>query len=123
MASCPSCAASNPDAARFCMACGVALLAPAGATVRSDGRAAAPAGNGASLPTESTGPGVAVRETRRTVTVLFSDLADSTALGEQLDPETVRRVLDRYFATMRVVIARHGGTVEKFVGDAIMAVF
>jgi class 3 adenylate cyclase/tetratricopeptide (TPR) repeat protein len=123
MASCPSCAASNPDAARFCMACGVALLAPAGATVRSDGRAAAPAGNGASLPTESTGPGVAVRETRRTVTILFSDLADSTGLGERLEPETVRRVLDRYFGAMRVVIERHGGTVEKFVGDAIMAVF
>ena len=105
------------------MACGVALLAPAGATVRADGRSAAPAGNGARVPAESASPGVAVRETRRTVTVLFSDLADSTALGEQLDPETVRRVLDRYFATMRVVIERHGGTVEKFVGDAIMAIF
>jgi class 3 adenylate cyclase/tetratricopeptide (TPR) repeat protein len=93
------------------MTCGAAMLAGAGATVRPDSRAASP------------GPGVAVRETRRTVTVLFSDLTDSTGLGERLDAETVRRVMDRYFGTMRVVIERHGGTVEKFVGDAIMAVF
>ena len=63
------------------------------------------------------------RETRRTVTVLFTDLADSTGLGERLDPESVRRVIERYFGAMRDVIERHGGTVEKFIGDAIMAVF
>ncbi|MBA2555958.1 MAG: AAA family ATPase, partial [Chloroflexi bacterium] len=63
------------------------------------------------------------RETRRTVTVLFSDVSGSTALGERLDPESLRGVMSRYFAEMRRVIERHGGTVEKFIGDAVMAVF
>jgi class 3 adenylate cyclase/predicted ATPase len=65
----------------------------------------------------------AAREQRKTVTVLFCDVTGSTALGERLDPETVRRVMRRYFDEMRIVIERHGGTVEKFIGDAVMAVF
>jgi class 3 adenylate cyclase len=60
---------------------------------------------------------------RKTVTVLFSDVAGSTALGERLDPEATRRVLGRYFDEARAVIERHGGAVEKFMGDAVMAVF
>src|SRR5829696_8601465 len=60
---------------------------------------------------------------RRTVTVLFADVADSTPLGEQLDPESLRRVMSRFFERMSVVLERHGGTVEKFIGDAVMAVF
>ncbi len=63
------------------------------------------------------------RESRRRVTVLFCDLADSTAMGERLDPEVLRRVLSRYYDTARGVVERHGGVVEKFVGDAVMAVF
>ncbi len=62
-------------------------------------------------------------QARKTVTVLFCDLTGSTALGEQLDPETLREVVQRYFDEMRAVIERHGGTVEKFIGDAVMAVF
>src|SRR6184192_778479 len=60
---------------------------------------------------------------RRTVTVLFADVADSTPLGERLDPETVRQVMSRWFERMSEVLERHGGTVEKFIGDAVMAVF
>jgi class 3 adenylate cyclase/tetratricopeptide (TPR) repeat protein len=60
---------------------------------------------------------------RRTVTVLFADIADSTPLGERLDPESLRRVMSRYFDGMCTVLERHGGTVEKFIGDAVMAVF
>jgi class 3 adenylate cyclase len=63
------------------------------------------------------------REERKTVTVLFCDLVGSTELGERLDPESLRRVLARYFDTVRAVIERHGGSVEKFIGDAVMAVF
>jgi class 3 adenylate cyclase len=63
------------------------------------------------------------RETRRTVTLLFTDVTGSTALGEQLDPEAYRGVMSRYFAIARAAIERHGGTVEKFVGDAVLAVF
>ncbi len=93
MATCPNCAEQNPDGARFCHACGAAL-------------AAAPA-----------------REVRKTVTVLFADVTGSTTLGEQLDPESFRRVMARYFEAARGSIEGHGGTVEKFVGDAVMAVF
>src|SRR5437764_13988989 len=60
---------------------------------------------------------------RRTVTVLFADVADSTPLGERLDPESLRQVMSRWFERMSEVLERHGGTVEKFIGDAVMAVF
>ena len=63
------------------------------------------------------------RDVRKTVTVLFSDIVASTALGERLDPESLRAVMTGYFAAMQAVLERHGGTVEKFIGDAIMAVF
>jgi class 3 adenylate cyclase/tetratricopeptide (TPR) repeat protein len=63
------------------------------------------------------------REVRKTVTVVFCDVTGSTALGEQLDPESLRRVMGRYFDEMRKVVERHEGTVEKFIGDAVMAVF
>src|SRR5262245_41697245 len=94
MTRCPSCGQENPEGFRFCGACGTALVA------------AEPA-----------------RELRKTVTVLFSDVTGSTAMGERLDPESTRRVMGRYFDSMRAAIERHGGTVEKFIGDAVMAVF
>src|SRR5436305_10705778 len=62
-------------------------------------------------------------EERRIVTVLFVDMAGSTALGDELDPEEMRRLLARYYAIAREAVDQHGGTVEKFIGDAVMAVF
>jgi class 3 adenylate cyclase len=62
-------------------------------------------------------------ERRRTVTVVFTDVSDSTALGDQLDAEALRRVMERYVAEARRAFERHGGTVEKFIGDAVVAVF
>ena len=94
MAACPSCGEANPARARFCLACGTPL-------------------------TES----AVAREMRKTVTIVFTDLTDSTPLSEQLDAETYRRVLSRYFIEVSRVLERHGGTVEKFIGDAVMAVF
>jgi class 3 adenylate cyclase len=63
------------------------------------------------------------RDSRRTVTLLFTDVTGSTAMGEQRDPEAYRDVMGRYFAVARAAVERHGGTVEKFVGDAVLAVF
>src|SRR5262245_27907290 len=63
------------------------------------------------------------REQRKTVTVLFCDVTGSTALGESTDPEALRALLARYFARMKAIVESHGGTVEKFIGDAVMAVF
>jgi class 3 adenylate cyclase/tetratricopeptide (TPR) repeat protein len=63
------------------------------------------------------------REQRKTVTVLFCDVTGSTALGESTDPEALRALLARYFERMKRIVESHGGTVEKFIGDAVMAVF
>ena len=62
-------------------------------------------------------------EERRLVTILFADVSGSTALGESLDPEDLRALLTRYYAIARDVVAEYGGTIEKFIGDAVMAVF
>src|SRR5262245_22869786 len=64
-----------------------------------------------------------MRAQRKVVTVLFCDLVGSTALGESTDPEVVRARLARTFEELRAILERHGGQVEKFVGDAVMAVF
>src|SRR4026207_215067 len=60
---------------------------------------------------------------RKVVTVLFCDVVGSTTLGESVDPEALRGLLARYFERMKTIIERHGGSVEKFIGDAVMAVF
>jgi class 3 adenylate cyclase/tetratricopeptide (TPR) repeat protein len=63
------------------------------------------------------------REVRKVVTVVFADVTGSTHLGEQLDPESLRAIMGRWFEAMRAVLERHGGTVEKFIGDAVVAVY
>src|SRR3954470_492045 len=60
---------------------------------------------------------------RKVVTVLFCDVVGSTALGESIDPEALQGLLARYFERMKAIVERHGGCVEKFIGDAVMAVF
>jgi class 3 adenylate cyclase len=60
---------------------------------------------------------------RKTVSVVFADVTGSTALGEALDPEAARKLMARYFEQARTILERHGGTVEKFIGDAVMAIF
>jgi class 3 adenylate cyclase len=94
VAICPSCGEENPDRFRLCGFCGTPLA-----------------------------PESAPRETRKLVTIVFSDLEGSTTLADALDTEVVREVLARYFEEMRAVLDAHGGTVEKYIGDAIMAVF
>ena len=93
---CPSCGEENPPRFRLCGYCGAPLTAAE------------------SLP---------AHEVRKTVTLIFSDLKDSTALGERLDSEALHEVKERYFSAMAAEIKRHGGKIEKYIGDAIMAVF
>jgi class 3 adenylate cyclase/tetratricopeptide (TPR) repeat protein len=94
MVACATCGRENPDDARFCNSCGAALTA---------------------APT--------AREERKVVTVLFADLVGFTSRAERMDPEDVRALLAPYWERLRGELERHGGTVEKFIGDAVMALF
>ena len=94
MVICERCGTESPSGFRFCGACGAAL------------------------PADERRGG-----TRKVITALFCDMAGSTALGERLDPEVLRNVINRYFESISETIERHGGTVQKFAGDAVMAVF
>src|SRR5947208_7151454 len=90
---CAACGQETPDGFRFCGRCAAPLTA------------------------------THAREERKVVTVLFADLVGFTSRAEQLDPEDVRATLSPYYARLRSEIERHGGTVEKFIGDAVMALF
>jgi class 3 adenylate cyclase len=92
---CAACGEPNSEGARFCSGCGAPLSSQR----------------------------VPIRQSRKVVTVLFSDVTGFTTISERIDPEALREVMQRYFAAMRDVIERHGGRVEKFIGDAVMAVF
>src|SRR4051812_46574123 len=94
MANCPACGQENPPAARFCLACGSAIVGESH-----------------------------TRDERRVVTVIFVDLVGVTARAEQLDPEEVRAVLTPYHEAVRREIESFGGVVEKFIGDAVMGIF
>jgi class 3 adenylate cyclase/tetratricopeptide (TPR) repeat protein len=91
---CPGCGEENPDRFRLCGYCGSVLVAQP-----------------------------PPQEVRKTVTVVFCDLKGSTELGDRLDSEALREVLALYFSAMKPVLEGHGGTIEKYIGDAIMAVF
>jgi predicted ATPase/class 3 adenylate cyclase len=80
-------------------------------------------GTAGMLATRPAEPDASAMEVRKTVTVLFTDLVESTRLSRQLDPEALRMLMSRYFDGMQAVVERHGGVVEKFIGDAVMAVF
>ena len=116
-AACPACGAANEPGVKFCGQCG------------SDVRVApAPLRAGGGTATLPSGPGfVAARPPasaeRRLVSILFADLVGFTALSESRDPEAVRDLLSRYFETAAQIIGSYGGTVEKFIGDAVMAVW
>src|SRR5256886_7674851 len=94
MPTCASCGHELPEGAKFCLECGAPVA-----------------------------PAAAPREQRKTVTVVFCDVTGSTELGESTDPEALRALLARYFERMQVIVEGHGGSVEKFIGDAVMAVF
>ena len=92
---CSTCGSANAAELQFCASCESPL------TQRASGAA----------------------DTRKVVTVLFADIVGSTALGDELDPESLRHLMAQYYQEMAAVIRGHGGTIEKFIGDAIMAVF
>src|ERR1700716_1142372 len=112
---CPACGARWRPPHRFCPNCG-APVSPA--TAQPPGSPATPRGTGLQVS-----PEIDIHEDRRLVSVLFADLSGSTPLGERLDPQDPRRVLGAFFAALVRPIQRYEGTVEKYMGDAVMAVF
>ena len=96
MAACPSCGEENPERARFCLACGQ----PLGAGVEAE-----------------------PEHFHATVTLLFSDVVGSTALGSRVDPEVLSHVMSAYYETMKPIVEDHAGRVVKFIGDALVAVW
>ena len=95
MAVCAKCGFEYPPGSRFCPGCAAPLTAQEGSA----------------------------RQSRRVVTALFGDVVGSTALAERLDPEVFREVMNKFFAAVREIIEHHGGTVAKFIGDAVFCVF
>jgi class 3 adenylate cyclase/predicted ATPase len=125
--SCSSCGTQNRPGRRFCAQCGAPLElkcpscgAPNEHDERFCGDCGAPLTSNGPAPAEATRAGVSER---RLVSVLFADLVSFTTLSERRDPEDVRELLDRYFDRCKTLIKRYGGTVEKFIGDAVMAVW
>ncbi len=117
---CPNCARSAEPDDRFCAGCGAILriscvacgrTAPAGSAFCAE--CGQPMDEGAGVP----------QEDRRRVSVLFVDMVEFTGFGERSDPEQVRAVQSDYFGTVRRVVRRYGGVVEKYIGDAVMALF
>src|SRR5438270_747023 len=148
MAQCAACSAENPAQAHFCMACGAPLerrcpacgaTATAGARFciecgenlegASGTRPAAAGGGQGPLDGRADGHAETVAgepqglDERRTVTVLFADLSGYTEVAEKLDPESVKRVLDQILERLGAEVDRHGGYVDKFIGDNVMAIF
>jgi len=133
---CPACGGENPDGSKFCLECGAALARACptcgtalpshakfcnecGTTLILAGQTTAATATPAQVPTPATGPGTELRH----VSVLFCDLVGFTPFSEKRDPEEVREVLSGYFDLARAIVARYGGVVQKFIGDAVMAVW
>src|SRR5437016_1447190 len=146
---CPNCGTVNIPSAKFCIECGTALT-PRGEntaplTMEGEARRVSTSLNSASTPIGTLGDQRSSRnakpaersgsyinpfprtttppEERRVVTIMFADIVSSTPLADRLDPEDMRAILAAYFNLMTEQIRRHGGTVEKYIGDAVMAVF
>ncbi len=143
MGSCSACSLENPAGARFCMGCGAALerscsscgelalegarfCMACGAPLDAVSAGSEPAGaqaHGASADEPSVALASPTLDERRTVTVLFADLSGYTAVAERLDPESVKRQLERILGRLGEEVVAYGGYVDKFIGDNVMAIF
>src|SRR5687768_170736 len=127
---CEACGTQNPERARFCMGCGAKLQARCpgcGEAVVEGARfciaCGTPLADGAPAPAPAAPSPAPLPEERRWVTVLFADMAGYTAMSERMDPEAVREVVDRCLGRLADEVRRFGGTIDKFIGDNLMALF
>src|SRR6266481_2441674 len=121
---CPNCGTINLPNAKFCIECGTALTpTPRGTNPLAATQAARSERQPDSSELDGSKSRLTAPEERRIVTIMFADITGSTPLADKLDPEDLRAILTGYFNLMTEQIRRHGGTVEKYIGDAVMAVF
>jgi len=121
---CPHCNTVNPPVAKFCIECGNALQAKAQTELAAPSATTpSPITNQHTEQTPSLPDRLSNPEERRVVTIMFADITGSTPLADRLDPEDMRAILTGYFNLMAEQIRKHGGTLEKYIGDAVMAVF
>src|SRR6266851_5037240 len=121
---CPNCGTVNLPNAKFCIECGTALTpTPRGTNPLAATQAARSERQPYSSELDSSKSRLTAPEERRIVTIMFADITGSTPLADRLDPEDMRAILAGYFNLMTEQIRRHDGTVEKYIGDAVMAVF
>lgn len=116
---CPNCGTVNPPIARFCIECGLQLQPQA----KDHAEAQTTPTRSLRRQTQPLPDGLVSPEERRVVTIMFADIMGSTPLADRLDPEDMRAMLTDYFNLMTEQIRKYGGTVEKYIGDAVMAVF
>ena len=118
--SCPGCGRENRPGARYCSGCGAGLRRcdACGAELPPDAQFCDTCGT----HVEPDAP-AAVAQTRKVVTIVFADLAGSTQFQESIDPESVRRMMDHFYAALREAVERHSGVVVKHIGDGVMAAF
>jgi class 3 adenylate cyclase/tetratricopeptide (TPR) repeat protein len=123
---CRKCQTENPEGKRFCWECGANLMVTCpkcGAEILPDHKYCSDCGHRCVWKTDAERQGIAGESERKHVTVLFSDLSDYTAMTEKLDPEEVKEVMGNIFGEISKVVSKYEGFVEKFVGDAAMALF
>ncbi len=118
---CPACGVVAPPQARFCMACGAGLGADTEGFARGEAPGAVEQRD--PEPAARAGARAATSEERRTVTIVFADLSGYTAISETLDPETAKALMDRCLSRLGEEVERVGGRVDKYMGDAVMAIF
>jgi class 3 adenylate cyclase/tetratricopeptide (TPR) repeat protein len=123
---CPKCQHENPEGAKFCIECGGPLefrCPQCGAITPSKGKFCMECGQRLAEPVEIEKAVTESEGERKHVTVLFSDLSGYTAMSEKLDPEKVKEIMSRIFGEIAQVVAKYEGFIEKFIGDAVMALF
>jgi predicted ATPase/class 3 adenylate cyclase len=123
---CPKCQTENPDKKKFCRKCGAELLlacSQCGAEILREDLFCGECGQKLAEALEAKEPTSEIEGERKHVTVLFSDLSGYTAMSERLDPEEVKEITSRIFEEIALVVARYEGFIEKYVGDAVMAIF
>jgi len=118
---CPNCDSSHPPGSKFCIDCGHDLSRPKEAPPTDDSEPKSPPEK--PFPDDVRAPSETIEGERKHVTALFSDISGYTSMSERLDPEEIKEITSRIFGDISRIVAKYDGFIEKFIGDAVMALF